>query len=106
MAYERNNENREVTFKIVENVGVMATYENAWSKEVNIVEWNGGNAKFDIRDWDPTHERMRKGITLRRDEALELAKILSKYFELDAAGTSDSDELLTPKETSKKSDAA
>lgn len=77
----RNAED-EVRFNIVENVGVVAIYNNGWSKEVNIVEWNGREAKFDIRDWGPDHGRMRKGITLRREEAAEVAKILSRYLSL------------------------
>ena len=79
MAVNRNS-NTEVTFEIMEHVGVLETRSDGWTKEVNIVEWNRNDAKFDIRDWDPQHLRMRKGVTLRRDEAIEIAKILSSYF--------------------------
>ena len=53
---------REVTFEIVEEIGVIATHSTGWKKELNLVSWNGGQAKYDIRDWDPDHERMSRGI--------------------------------------------
>ena len=59
---ERNDNN--VTFEIKEHIGVIAANDSGWNKELNIVSWNGGVPKYDIRDWDPDHERMSKGITL------------------------------------------
>ena len=57
---------REVTFEIVEEIGVIATHSTGWKKELNLVSWNGGQAKYDIRDWDPGHSRMSRGVTLKR----------------------------------------
>lgn len=59
---------REITFEIVEHIGVVSNYENGWTKEVNLVSWNGQPAKFDLRDWDREHERMSRGITLMPGE--------------------------------------
>ena len=56
MAYNHNNpqkSNDEVYFDLMENIGVLTNKENGWTKEVNIVAWNGGRPKVDIRDWDP-----------------------------------------------------
>lgn len=39
------------------------------------------NAKYDLRDWAPEHEKMGKGITLSADEVQELYKLLSKIVE-------------------------
>ena len=47
-----------------------------WTKELNLVSWNGGVPKYDLRDWSPNHEKMGKGITLNADEVQELYKIL------------------------------
>ena len=55
---------REFSFEIREHIGVISTNENGWSKELNVVSWNGQPAKFDIREWDQDHQRMTKGITL------------------------------------------
>lgn len=60
--------NTEITFKIVEKIGVIAEYQTGWTKEINMVSWNEGEPKYDIRDWSPDHERMSRGVTLREDE--------------------------------------
>ena len=74
MAENRNN--GEVTFEIMEHVGVIEARKDGWTKEVNIVAWNGGQPKIDIRDWDPSHERMTRGITLTEDQAEKLTHAL------------------------------
>lgn len=79
--YKNNNREEEpFRFSIDEQIGVVATYSNGWSKEVNVVNWNERGPKIDIRDWDPGHVRMRKGVTLRREEAVEVVKILTRYL--------------------------
>lgn len=78
----KGNNNTEVTFEIMEHIGVLDTYsrEQAWTKEVNIVSWNGGPAKIDIRDWDSSHERMSRGITLTEEQAEKLtAALVDRY---------------------------
>lgn len=69
--------NNEVTFWIVANIGVLSKYPTGWSKEVNIVSWNEGPAKLDIRDWDPAHERMSRGLTLSAEEVKRLTEMLT-----------------------------
>lgn len=70
----------EVTFEIMEHIGVIDARKDGWKKEVNIVSWNGGEPKIDIRDWDPSHERMSRGITLFEKEAKTLTKFLSERY--------------------------
>lgn len=85
-------QNGEVEFTIIEQLGVIETQKNGWNKELNIVAWNGGVPKFDIREWDPEHERMSKGITLFEREAERLSQLLSRKFEGQAdllGGTSE-----------------
>lgn len=72
--------NQEVTFDIMEHIGVLEERKDGWTKEINIVAWNGGMPKFDIRDWDPSHERMTRGITLVEDTAEKLMFALQDYF--------------------------
>ncbi|MGL5694692.1 MAG: YdbC family protein [Peptostreptococcaceae bacterium] len=67
-----------IKFDIQEHCGVISESAKGWSKELNIVSWNNGQSKFDIRDWDPEHEKMGKGITLTNDELKELKRILNK----------------------------
>ncbi len=78
-----NNSNGPVEFKLVERLGVLDHHKSGWAREVNLVAWNGGQPKFDIRDWDPDHERMSKGITLYEREAIKLTKILAQRLQLD-----------------------
>ena len=77
MAAERT---QGISFNICQKIGVITNYQTGWKKEVNLVEWNDGPAKIDIRDWDPSHTHMGKGITLYREEADRLRWILYRYF--------------------------
>lgn len=66
----------EFKFEIVEKIGVLGEKENGWKKELNLVSYNGFPAKYDIREWDPDHEKMSKGITLSKEELLNLKELL------------------------------
>lgn len=74
--YNRNRNDDEFSFEIIENIGVMSTSQTGWSKELNRVSWNGREAKLDIREWHPDHGRMRKGVSFTDEEALELRELL------------------------------
>ena len=69
---------REVRLEIMEHIGVLSTHSTGWNKELNLVSWNGGQPKYDIRDWAPEHEKMSKGITLSQEEVEELYAVLGK----------------------------
>ena len=68
-------------FEIVEEIGVISESSKGWTKELNLVSWNEGNPKYDIRDWAPDHQKMGKGITLTKEEACRLAELLSQLAE-------------------------
>ncbi|MBN1332210.1 MAG: hypothetical protein JW971_00470, partial [Synergistales bacterium] len=55
---------------------VLSESSRGWTKEFNLVSWNGREPKYDIREWSPDHARMGKGVTLSEDEMQELRKIL------------------------------
>lgn len=67
----------EVTFEITESLGVLSESAKGWIKEVNLVSWNKYPAKYDIREWDPDHQKMSKGVTFTADEIKELRDILN-----------------------------
>ena len=71
----------EIKFEIKENIGTLSESAKGWTKELNLVSWNGATPKYDLRDWAPEHEKMGKGITLSADEVQELFKLLSKIVE-------------------------
>lgn len=58
----------KVTHEIVQHMETLSESPNGWTKEVNLVSWNGGEAKYDIRSWAPGHEKCGKGLTLTGDE--------------------------------------
>ena len=68
---------KELTKEIVESYGVLSTSSSGWTKELNKVSWNGKEAKYDLREWDPTHEKVGKGVTLTEEEFQELKNIIS-----------------------------
>lgn len=67
----------DIKYEIIETVGVINESEKGWKKELNLISWSGREAKYDIRDWDETHEKMGKGITLTQEELKKLREILN-----------------------------
>ncbi|MBQ9273058.1 MAG: hypothetical protein IJ227_05015 [Mogibacterium sp.] len=88
MAYDQYNSQRRtsqrnndtVRFELMEHIGVLSEKDTGWKKEVNLVAWNGGAAKIDVREWDPEHRRMTKGITLREEEAEAMTRVLAERY--------------------------
>ena len=65
-------------YEIMEELGVLSTNQSGWTKELNLISWNGRPPKFDIRDWSPDHEKMGKGLTFSNEELKELQEIISE----------------------------
>lgn len=68
----------EIKFEIKESLGVLSESAKGWTKEINLVAWNNYPAKYDIREWDPDHLKMGKGVTFTADEIRELRDILNE----------------------------
>lgn len=66
----------DVKYVIIEKRGILSESTKGWTKELNLISWNGGTPKYDIRDWSPNHEKMGKGITLTDEEAKKLKELL------------------------------
>ncbi|MDP4144972.1 MAG: YdbC family protein [Bacillota bacterium] len=67
----------DLKYEIKENIGTLSESSKGWQKELNLISWNDKEAKFDIRDWSPKHEKMGKGVTLTREELIKLKEILN-----------------------------
>lgn len=67
----------EIKFEIKEAIGVIAESAKGWKKELNLISWNGKEAKYDLREWSPEHEKMSKGVTLTSDELKALKELLN-----------------------------
>lgn len=90
------------SFEIERSCGVISERSGGWKKELNLVSWNGRAAKYDIRDWNPDHDRPGKGITLSADDLRELGKLINaEVAKLDTdaqhPATNIKDELKTEK---------
>ncbi|MGY0372268.1 YdbC family protein [Clostridium sp. JNZ J1-5] len=67
----------EIKYEIKKTIGIVSESAKGWSKELNIISWNGRDPKYDIRDWSAEHEKMGKGITLSSEELKKLRDILN-----------------------------
>ena len=67
----------EFTYEVVEELGVLSETARGWTKEFNLISWNGREPKYDIREWAPEREKMGKGVTLSGDEAAALKGLLA-----------------------------
>lgn len=63
-------------FEITEHLGTLSESAKGWNKELNKVSFNDRPAKYDLREWDPDHQKMSKGVTLNDEEMEILSKIL------------------------------
>ncbi|MDP4094016.1 MAG: PC4/YdbC family ssDNA-binding protein [Bacillota bacterium] len=66
----------ELKYEIKKNLIILSESTKGWRKEVNVISWNEGKPKLDIRDWDGEHKKMGKGVTLNKDEVAALGKYL------------------------------
>ena len=71
---------KDINYEIEEMFGIISDSKGGWTKELNLISWNGAKAKYDIRDWSPGHEKIGKGITLSEEEAKELYNLLGEIF--------------------------
>ena len=68
----------DLKFEITKHIGVLSEGSKGWSKELNLVSWNDREPKYDIREWDETHLKMGKGVTLTKDEVAKLRELLGE----------------------------
>lgn len=71
----RFGNSEEFKFEIVKALGEIPG-NRKWKVRLNLISWNGGEPKYDIRTWSEDGQSMGKGISLTKDELLELRKII------------------------------
>lgn len=72
----------EIKYDIIKKFGLLSKSASGWVKELNLISWNGREAKYDIRDWSADPGKMGKGVTLSKEELLALKELLNT-IELD-----------------------
>ena len=70
----------EFKYEIQENLGTISEAATGWAREVNLISWNEGKPKYDIRDWAPEHAKMGKGISLTREELEALYEVIGNVL--------------------------
>ena len=68
----------DIKFEITKHIGVLSENAKGWTKELNLVSWNDREAKYDIRDWSPEHDKMGKGVTLSAEEIGAIKRLLDE----------------------------
>lgn len=71
---------KDFSYEITDELGIIGDTAE-WHKEVNVISWNGGEGKLDIRVWSPNSEKMSKGISLDDEEAHQLYEILKGRYD-------------------------
>ena len=75
---EKGQRMKEIQYEIVKEIAVLSASDSGYTKEINLISWNGREPKYDIRSFSPNREKCGKGITLNADEAAALLKALQK----------------------------
>ena len=75
----------DIDYEIVMQIGVVSQSASGWTKELNLISWNGRAPKYDIRDWSADDgaagdagRKMSKGVTFSKEELLALRDILNR----------------------------
>ena len=72
---------KEIQYEIKQEIAVLSKSDSGYTKEINLIAWNGNEPKYDIRSFSPAREKCGKGITLTETEAKELLEALQTHFE-------------------------
>ena len=71
---EKGQGMKEIQYEIVKEIAVLSASDRGYTKEINLISWNGKEPKYDVRSFSPNREKCGKGITLNADEAAALLK--------------------------------
>lgn len=75
---------KEFSYEIIEEIGqVGSPTASGWSTRLNLISWNGGSPKLDIRSWNEDMSRMGKGVSFSKEDAKDLALLLNSYLGID-----------------------
>lgn len=70
----------DIKYEIIQSIACLSEEKSGWTKELNLVSWNGNGPKYDIRSWSADHTKMGKGVTLTREELVQLASVLQELL--------------------------
>lgn len=65
-----------ITYEIKEEIANLGPRGEEWSLQLNLVSWNGADAKYDIRPWNKDHTKCGSGLTMSSTELAKLGETL------------------------------
>ncbi|TFJ93253.1 YdbC family protein [Lentibacillus salicampi] len=68
----------DIKYDIIKHIAELSESPKGWTKELNLVSWNGRDPKYDLRDWAPDKAKMGKGVTLTEADLTNLKAALEK----------------------------
>lgn len=71
---------KDIQYEIVKEIAVLSMSDSGYTKEINLISWNGAEPKYDIRSFSPNREKCGKGVTLTEAEAGKLLAALQKVL--------------------------
>lgn len=71
---------KDIQYEIVKEIAVLSTSDSGYTKEINLISWNGKEPKYDICSFSPNREKCGKGVTLTEAEARKLLAALQKVL--------------------------
>lgn len=73
----------QFTYEIVKPIAVLSD-SGTLTTELNIISFNGNAPKYDLRKWSTANgeRKMQKGITITKEELVELRDILIKMTDI------------------------
>ena len=69
---------KDIQYEIVKEIDVLSASDSGYTKEINLISWNGKEPKYDIRSFSPNREKCGKGVTLTETEVGKLLAALEK----------------------------
>ena len=66
----------EIKYEVVQRIAVLSQRPRGWERQLNLISWNDGDPKYDIRDWSPDGSKMGKGISMTKEDLIALKGIL------------------------------
>lgn len=74
---------KDIQYEIVKEIAVLSQSDSGYTKEINLIAWNGNEPKYDIRSFSPNREKCGKGITLTEQEVKMLFKALQTELKVE-----------------------
>ena len=68
----------DFSYEIKKEIATIADYKDGTSLRLNLISYRGTPAKYDLRKWDTSTNKMLKGITFNEDEKNKIIEALKR----------------------------